>query len=40
MDKGFASTKNINAMLPDKSFTRFLIALPFTMAFAKNQVAS
>jgi len=40
MDKGFASAKNINAMLPETSFTRFLIALPFTMAFAKNQVVS
>jgi transposase len=40
MDKGFASTKNINVMLPETSFTRFLIALPFTMAFTKNQVTS
>ena len=40
MDKGFASTKNINAMLPKTSLTRFLIALPFTMGFAKNQVVS
>ena len=35
-----ASAKNINAMLSEASFTRFLIALPFTMAFAKNQVVS
>jgi transposase len=40
MDKGFASAKNINAMLPKSSAIRFLIALPFTMAFAKNQVTS
>jgi transposase len=40
MDKGFASAKNINTMLPETSATRFLIALPFTMAFAKNQVTS
>jgi transposase len=40
MDKGFASTKNINAMLSETAFTRFLIALPFTMTFAKNQVES
>jgi transposase len=40
MDKGFASAKNINAMLSDTSAARFLIALPFTMAFAKNQIMS
>jgi len=40
MDKGFASTKNINAMLSQISAIRFLIALPFSMAFAKNQVDS
>jgi len=40
MDKGFASTKNINAMLSKTSAIRFLIALPFTMKFATNQVVS
>ena len=40
MDKGFASTKNINNMLSKTSSIRFLIALPFTMAFAKKQAAS
>jgi transposase len=40
MDKGFASAKNINGMLSKASATRFLVALPFTMAFAKNQVTS
>jgi transposase len=40
MDKGFASTKNINDMLPETPSIRFLVALPFTMTFAKNQVAS
>ena len=40
MDKGFASTKNVNAMLSKAIAVRFLIALPFSMAFAKNQVDS
>jgi hypothetical protein len=40
MDKGFASTKNINAMLSKTSAIRFIIALPFSLAFAKNQVDS
>ena len=40
MDKGFASKKNIDAMLADKEGLRFLIALPFTMKFAKSQVDS
>ena len=39
MDKGFASTRNINAMLNDASGLRFLIALPFTMAFTKKQIS-
>jgi transposase len=38
MDKGFASTKNIKAMLAPDSKLRFLTALPFNMAFAKKQV--
>jgi transposase len=37
MDKGFCSKTNIDAMLEDKEEIRFLIAMPFTMAFAKNQ---
>lgn len=40
MDKGFASTKNINTMLSGASAVRFLIAIPFTMSFAKRQVGS
>jgi transposase len=40
MDKGFASTKNINSMLHEESKIRFLIALPFNMAFPKKQVES
>jgi len=36
MDKGFASVKNINAMLSKKSAIRFLIALPFTMSVVKE----
>jgi hypothetical protein len=40
MDKGFCSTRNINAMLDDPNKIRFVIALPFTMSFAKKQVQS
>ena len=40
MDKGFASTKNINEMLGGDEQTRFLIALPFSMAFPKKLVES
>jgi hypothetical protein len=40
MDKGFCSKNNIDAMLEDKEGIRFLIAVPFTMAFAKNQADS
>ena len=40
MDKGFASTKNINAMLSKPLSLRFLVALPFTMTFANKQVDS
>jgi transposase len=39
MDKGFSSTKNINQMLADVSM-RFLMAIPFTLGFAKKQVTS
>jgi transposase len=38
MDKGFAKTDNINKLLSKEAGSQFLIALPFTMAFAKNQV--
>ena len=38
MDKGFAKIDNINKLLSKEASSRFLIALPFTMAFAKNQV--
>ena len=40
MDKGFCSTKNINAMLSDPSEIKFIIAMPFTHSFAKRQVDS
>jgi transposase len=40
MDKGFASTQNINEMLNTSSGIRFLIALPFTMAFTKKQIST
>jgi transposase len=40
MDKGFASTKNINAMLSKPLSIRFLLAIPFTMALADKQVES
>ena len=38
MDKGFFSTKNVNAMLGPKHHTNFLIAVPFTNKFALSQV--
>ena len=38
MDKGFAKIDNINAMMSKTSGNRFVIALPFTMGFAKEQV--
>jgi transposase len=38
MDKGFAKIDNINAMLSKTSGDRFVIALPFRMGFAKDQV--
>ena len=40
MDKGFFSTKNVNAMLSGKQQTDFIIAVPFTVKFAKDLVAS
>lgn len=38
MDKGFFSTKNVNAMLSDTANLRFIISVPFTSNFAKKQV--
>lgn len=42
LDKGFYSTRNINYMLKDtgNGTTKFLISVPFTTSFAKNQVES
>lgn len=40
MDKGFFSTKNINAMLKKPVQYHFLISVPFTHHFAKKQVES
>lgn len=43
MDKGFFSAKNINMLLGDNEGEqryRFLISIPFTSKFARNQVAS
>ena len=40
MDKGFCSTKNINAMLTDPQGIRFLIAMSFTLKFTVQQVES
>jgi transposase len=39
MDKGFFSTRNVNAML-NRNSSRFIIAMPFTSRFAKRLVAS
>jgi hypothetical protein len=38
MDKGFCSTKNINELFKHKNI-RFLIAVPFSLSFAKERVA-
>lgn len=38
MDKGFYSTKNINAMLSKNKSTEFLIAVPFTSKLALEQI--
>ncbi|MDR3205314.1 MAG: transposase [Deltaproteobacteria bacterium] len=37
LDQGFGSKKIIDAMLESQESIRFLVAVPFTMAFAKNQ---
>lgn len=39
MDKGFYSNRNINGLL-ESNRMRFIIAVPFTASFAKNQVSS
>lgn len=39
MDKGFFSTRNVNAMLDRANPVRFVIAVPFTSQFAKKMVA-
>ena len=40
MDKGFFSTRNVNAMLNRPEPTRFIIAMPFTSKFAQGMVDS
>ncbi len=40
MDKGFFSTRNVNAMLNRPHPIRFVVAVPFTSQFAKKMVAS
>lgn len=40
MDKGFFSTRNVNAMLNGPEPTRFVIAMPFTSKFAQKVVES
>lgn len=40
MDKGFFSTRNVNAMLNRTEPIRFIIAVPFTSQFAKRTVVS
>lgn len=40
MDKGFFSTRNVNAMLNRAHPIRFVVAVPFTSQFAKKMVAS
>jgi transposase len=39
-DKGFSSKKNVDGMLADTSEFKFMMSLPFSLAFAKNQVES
>lgn len=40
MDKGFFSRKNVNVMLRDKKIKKFIISIPFTSSFARQQIAS
>ena len=38
MDKGFFSKKNINELLTDEKIKKFVISVPFTSSFAKQQI--
>jgi transposase len=38
IDKGFFSKKNVDLMLIDEKIKKFIISVPFTSTFAKNQV--
>lgn len=38
MDKAFGKIKNINAMLADKQDIRFIVAVPFSLAFPTEAV--
>jgi transposase len=40
MDKGFFSTKNVNAMLSERQHMDFIVAVPFTNKFSKELVKS
>ena len=40
MDKGFCNTKNINTMCSPEMAVRFLLVMPFSHNFAKQQVVS
>jgi transposase len=40
MDKGFSSINNINDMLAGPLKSNFIVALPFTLKFAKEQIQS
>lgn len=40
MDKGFFSRKNVNFMLRDKKIKKFIISVPFTSSFARQQIVS
>ena len=40
MDKGFFSKRNVDSMLCGKARRQFVVAMPFTSAFAKSQVIS
>lgn len=40
MDKGYAKIHNIDKLLSKETSVRFLIALPFSMKFAKSQVTN
>jgi transposase len=40
MDKGFFSTKNVNAMLSEEQRADFIVAVPFTNKFAKVLIES